>query len=323
MKALVTGASGFIGSHLCEALLKRGYTVRALVRYNSRNSWGWLEGNPCLRSIEIVTGDVRNFDSLLSAIKGVDVVFHLAALIGIPYSYHSPDSYVDTNITGSLNMLQAAKQAGVKRFIQTSTSEVYGTARIIPIPETHPLNPQSPYAATKVSSDVLALSFYSSFGLPVSIVRPFNTYGPRQSARAVIPTIIIQALSGKKQIRLGSLHPTRDLTYVSDTVEGFIRISESTKTLGEVINIGTGEDISIGELAGLIIRLTGAQAKICSDHIRTRPRKSEVERLQADIAKAKKLLAWKASVSLEKGLRKTISWFKQNHQMYKPDIYTI
>ena len=323
MKVLVTGASGFIGSHLCEALVKKGCDVRAFVRYNSVNSWGWLESSPILPEIEVVAGDVRNYDSVAKAVEGVEVIFHLAALIGIPYSYTSPDSYVDTNIKGTLNMLQAAKTVGVKRFIQTSTSEVYGSAQFVPISEAHPINPQSPYAASKASADALALSFYQSFGVPVSVVRPFNTFGPRQSARAVIPAIITQLLSGKPEIKLGSLHPTRDLTFVSDTVNGFIRAAVSKKSIGEVINLGTGRDISIGDLAKLIFKIMGVKAGIVSDKSRKRPKRSEVECLRSDNGKAKKLLNWKPDFSLEEGLKKTISWLENNHKSYKADIYNV
>ncbi len=323
MKVLVTGASGFIGSHLCEALVKKGCDVRAFVRYNSVNSWGWLESSPILPEIEVVAGDVRNYDSVAKAVEGAEVIFHLAALIGIPYSYTSPDSYVDTNIKGTLNMLQAARALGVKRFVQTSTSEVYGTAQFVPISEVHPINPQSPYAASKASADALALSFYHSFGVPVSVVRPFNTFGPRQSARAVIPAIITQLLSGKPEIKLGSLHPTRDLTFVADTVEGFICASKSKKSVGEVINLGTGRDISIGDLAKLIIKIMGVKAGIVSDKSRKRPKNSEVECLRADNGKAKKLLNWKPVFSLEEGLKKTIFWLESNRKSYKADIYNI
>lgn len=323
MKVLVSGASGFIGSHLCEALVKKGCDVRAFVRYNSVNSWGWLESSPILPEIEIVSGDVRNYDSVVKAVEGVDVIFHLAALIGIPYSYTSPDSYVDTNIKGTLNMLQAARTFGVKRFVHTSTSEVYGSAQFVPISEAHPINPQSPYAASKASADALALSFYHSFGVPVSVVRPFNTFGPRQSARAVIPAIITQLLTGKPEIKLGSLHPTRDLAFVSDTVNGFIRASVSKKSVGEVINLGTGRDISIGDLAKLIIKIMGVKASIVSDKSRKRPKRSEVECLRSDNGKAKKLLNWKPDFSLEEGLKKTISWLENNHKSYKADIYNV
>ena len=255
MKALVTGAGGFIGSHLCEALIEKGYKVKAFVRYNSRNFWGWLETSFYKEEMEIVSGDIRDFDIIRNTVEKVDVIFHLAALIGIPYSYISPLAYIKTNIEGTYNILQAARELGVEKVVHTSTSEVYGTAQFAPITEEHPVNPQSPYAATKASADLLALSFYHSFDLPVAVIRPFNTYGPRQSARAVIPTIITQILSGPRRIKLGSLHPLRDLTYVKDTIEGFIKIAESEEAMGEVINIGSNSEISIGNLAGLIAKI--------------------------------------------------------------------
>jgi len=323
MKALVTGAAGFIGSHLCEGLIKKGYSVRAFVRYNSRNYWGWLDNPSFKGKVEVVSGDIRNYDCIKSAVKGSDIVFHLAALIGIPYSYSSPDSYVDTNIKGTLNILQAARDLGIKKVVHTSTSEIYGTARFIPITEEHPINPQSPYAATKIAADFLALSFNRSFDLPVVVVRPFNTYGPRQSARAIIPTIITQILRGDKKIYLGSTTPIRDLTYVEDTVEGFIKAARSDKTVGEVFNLGSNSEISIKDLALLIMRLMRVKVKIISEAGRKRPEKSEVERLRADSSKAKKLFNWSPEYSLEKGLVETISWFKANKDMYKPHMYNI
>ncbi len=322
-KVLVTGAGGFIGSHLTERLCADGYAVKAFVHYNSRNSWGWLESLECKERIEIIAGDIRDADILRSAMSDVEVVFHLAALIGIPYSYHSPEAYVKTNIKGSLNILQAAKDSGVKKVIMTSTSEVYGTAQAVPISEKHLVNPQSPYAATKVAADFLALSFYRSFDLPVVIVRPFNTYGPRQSARAVIPTIITQALNGGKTIKLGSLTPTRDLTYVEDTVAGFIRAAECTMATGEIINLGSNSEISIGDLAGLISKHFSQDIKIEFDQNRKRPEKSEVERLMADNSKAKRILNWAPKHSLENGLIKTISWVKENKDIYKSGIYNL
>jgi dTDP-glucose 4,6-dehydratase len=324
-KVLVTGAGGFIGSHLCERLVKAGYTVKAFLKYNSQNSWGWLDTSVYKEKIKIILGDVRNYDSVRFAMKDIDIVFHLAALIGIPYSYYSPDAYVDTNIKGTLNMLQAARDAGASKVIHVSTSEVYGTAQFVPITETHPINPQSPYAATKVGADSLTLSFYRSFNLPVVIVRPFNTYGPRQSTRAIIPTIITQLLSGKKRIKIGSLFPTRDLTYVLDTSEGLIRAAESPQAVGEVINIGSNFEISMQDLADLIVRLCGVKNKIEIDKRRCRPDKSEVARLWADTSKAKQLLDWSCKYSLESGLRHTIAWFRMNKDKYlaKADLYCV
>ncbi len=322
-KILVTGAGGFIGSYLTEKLYSRGYAVKAFVHYNSRNSWGWLESLKCKEYIEIISGDIRDTDIVRSAICDVDIVFHLAALIGIPYSYHSPEAYVETNIKGSLNILQAAKDSGVKKVVVTSTSEVYGTAQVVPITESHPVNPQSPYAATKAAADLLALSFYRSFNLPVVVVRPFNTYGPRQSARAVIPTIIVQILNGKKKIRLGALTPTRDLTYVEDIVDGFIRAGECPGAIGEIINLGSNSEISIGDLAQLISKYLDKNIEIESEQDRKRPEKSEVERLIADNTKAKQILNWAPKCSLEKGLKKTIEWFKENKDIYKSEIYNV
>jgi len=330
-KILVTGAEGFIGSHLTEALLASGHRVRAFVLYNSFGSHGWLDQlNPSLKgALGIFMGDVRDPHGVRKAMEGCDAVLHLAALIGIPYSYHSPDTYVDTNIKGTLNVLQAARELGVKRVIHTSTSEVYGTAQTVPIREDHPLEGQSPYSATKIGADQLALSFHRSFGLPVTILRPFNTYGPRQSARAVIPTIITQILRGKKEISLGSLHPTRDLVYVEDTVAGFINALEAPGIEGEVIHIGTGQEISIENLAQLIAELMGAKIKIHSSGERVRPDQSEVERLVADPAKAKKLLKWQPQhhglEGLKKGLLKTIDWFRkpENLQFYEDSRYVI
>lgn len=322
-RILITGAGGFIGSYLTEKLFSSGYAINALVRYNSRNFCGWIDYLKCKKRVEIVSGDIRDADIVRSAMHDVEMVFHLAALIGIPYSYYSPEAYVETNIKGSLNILQAAKDFGVKKIVVTSTSEVYGTAQFVPITETHPINPQSPYAATKAAVDFLALSFYRSFGLPVAIVRPFNTYGPRQSARAVIPTIITQILDGKKQIKLGVLTPSRDLTYIEDTVNGFIRAAECPDSVGEIINLGSNSEISIGDLARLISKYLDRDIKIESDQDRKRPEKSEVERLKADNTKAMRLLNWAPKYSLEKGLKKTISWFKKNKHIYKSGIYNI
>lgn len=322
-RVLVTGAGGFIGSHLCEALVENGYEVRAFVRYNSRNFWGWIENSLYKSRIEVVAGDIRDYDSVKDAVKGVDMIFHLAALIGIPCSYISPLAYIKTNIEGTYNILQAARELNARKVIHTSTSEVYGTAQSVPITEDHPINPQSPYSATKASADFLALSFYRSFDLPVAVIRPFNTYGPRQSARAVIPTIITQILSGKRKIKIGSLHPTRDLTYVKDTVEGFIAVAESEKSIGEVINIGMNFEISIGDLGKLISKLMNVEIKMEVEKERQRPEKSEVERLWADTKKAKLLLGWSPKYTLEQGLKETIEWFKVNLHLYKPEIYNV
>jgi len=322
-KVLVTGAGGFIGSHLAEKLSSLGCNVKAFVHYNSRNSWGWLDSSACKEQIEVISGDVRNADIVRNAMRDVDTVFHLAALIGIPYSYHSPEAYVDTNIKGTLNILQSALDFGVKKVVLTSTSEIYGTAQSIPINELHPINPQSPYAASKAAADLLGISFQKSFNLPVVIIRPFNTFGPRQSARAVIPTIITQILNGKNKIKLGALSPTRDLTYVEDTVNGFIRAEKCAGGVGEIINLGSNSEISIRDLAGLIAKIIGVKINIESDSLRERPKKSEVERLLADTCKAKKLLGWKAAHTLEGGLTKTIEWFKRNKDIYKSEVYNI
>lgn len=324
-KVLVTGADGFIGSHLTESLLEKGYEVKAFTMYNSFNTWGWLDTLPKekLEQIEIFSGDVRDPNGVREAMKNVDGVFHLAALIAIPFSYYSPDSYVDTNIKGTLNVLQAARDLGTERIMITSTSEVYGTAQYVPIDEKHPFHGQSPYSATKIGADRLAESFYRSFNLPVSIVRPFNTYGPRQSARAVIPTIITQLLAGKEEIRLGSLTPTRDFNYVKDTVAGFIAIAESNKTIGEEINIATQQEISIGELAREIIRQINPNAKIVCDEQRLRPEKSEVNRLLGSNAKIKELTDWEQKYSFEEGIKETIQWIRENIEVYKTDIYNV
>ena len=324
-KVLVTGADGFIGSHLTESLLEKGYDVKAFTYYNSFNTWGWLDTLPKekLDQIEVFSGDVRDPNGVREAMKGVDQVFHLAALIAIPFSYHSPDSYVDTNIKGTLNVLQAARDLGTEKIMVTSTSEVYGTAQYVPIDEKHPFQGQSPYSATKIGADRLAESFYRSFNLPVAIVRPFNTFGPRQSARAVIPTIITQLLAGREEIKLGSLTPTRDFNYVKDTVNGFIKIYESERTIGEEINIATQHEISIGELAEELIRQINPNAKIVCDEERLRPEKSEVNRLLGSNKKIKELTDWKPVYSFEEGLSETISFFKDNMDKYKPDIYNI
>ncbi|WP_077289215.1 MULTISPECIES: NAD-dependent 4,6-dehydratase LegB [unclassified Thermosipho (in: thermotogales)] len=323
MKILVTGSEGFIGSHLTEALVEKGFKVKAFVRYNFQNNWGWLEKSRYLKDIEVYTGDIRDYDSVYDAMKDVDVVFHLAALIGIPYSYISPLAYIKTNTEGTYNVLEAARKLGIQRVIHTSTSEIYGTAQYVPIDEKHPYNPQSPYAASKAAADHLALSYYRSFGLPVTIIRPFNTYGPRQSARAIIPTIISQLLSGKEQIKLGNLTPTRDLTYVKDTVNGFITVGLHEKTIGDVFNLGTGKEISIGDLAKKIMKLLGKEVEIVTDKQRIRPEKSEVERLLSNPEKARKLIGWSAQYTLEEGLKETIEWIKENIEYFKVDIYNV
>lgn len=324
-KVLVTGADGFIGSHLTESLLKKGYEVKAFTMYNSFNTWGWLDTLPKeeLDQIEIFCGDVRDPNGVREALKGVDGVFHLAALIAIPFSYHSPDSYVDTNIKGTLNVLQAARDLGTERIMITSTSEVYGTAQYVPIDEKHPFQGQSPYSATKIGADRLAESFYRSFNLPVSIARPFNTYGPRQSARAVIPTIISQLLSGTEEIKLGSLTPTRDFNYVKDTAAGFIAIAESDKTIGEEVNIATQQEISISDLANEIIRQINPGAKIVCDEQRLRPEKSEVNRLLGSNEKIKRLTDWKPQYTFEQGIAETIEWIRHHLGCYKTNIYNL
>lgn len=325
MKILVTGSDGFIGSHLTEELVRKGYKVRAFVYYNSFNNWGWLDILPkdIMKNVEIFQGDVRDPNGVENAVKGVDAIFHLAALIGIPYSYHSPDTYVDTNIKGTLNVLQAARKLGTERILVTSMSEVYGTAQYVPIDEKHPFQGQSPYAATKIGADRLAESFYRSFQLPVTIVRPFNTYGPRQSARAVVPTIITQLLAGKKEIRLGSLATTRDFNYVKDTVNGFISIYKSDQTIGEEINIATQKEILISQLAQELISQINPDASIVFDDKRVRPEKSEVNRLVGSNAKILCLTDWKPKYTLEKGLRYTIDFLKENLDKYKIDIYNM
>ncbi|MHC1682809.1 MAG: NAD-dependent 4,6-dehydratase LegB [Clostridiaceae bacterium] len=324
-KVLVTGADGFIGSHLTESLLDEGYDVRAFVYYNSFNNWGWIDSlaKEKLNQIEIFTGDVRDSNCVRKAMEGIDTVFHLAALIAIPYSYYSPDSYVDTNIKGTLNVLQAARDLGTSRVLITSTSEVYGTAKYVPIDEKHPFQGQSPYSATKIGADRLAESFYRSFNMPITIVRPFNTYGPRQSARAVIPTIITQLLSGFKEIKLGSLTPTRDFNYVKDTAQGFIEIARSDITIGEEINIATQKEISIGQLAQEIINQINPSAKIVCDELRLRPQKSEVERLLGSNEKIRKLTNWQPRYLFEDGISETIKWLRNNLDQYKTDIYNI
>ena len=324
-KVLVTGADGFIGSHLTEELVTRGYDVKAFVYYNSFNTWGWLDTLPeeMMKQVEVFSGDIRDPNGVRTAMKGTEEVFHLAALIAIPFSYHSPDSYVDTNIKGTLNVLQAARDLDMSRVLITSTSEVYGTAQYVPIDEKHPYQGQSPYSATKIGADRLAESFYRSFNLPVSIVRPFNTYGPRQSARAVIPTIITQLLAGKEEIRLGSLTPTRDFNYVKDTANGFIAIAESGQTIGQEINIATGREISIGDLAAEIIAQINPQAHIVGDGERLRPEKSEVNRLLGDNTKIMQLTDWRMQYTFEEGIARTIAWIRDNMNQYKVDCYNI
>lgn len=324
-KVLVTGADGFIGSHLTEELTIKGYQVRAFVYYNSFNHWGWLDTLPknIMDNIEIVSGDIRDANGVAEAIDGVDAVFHLAALIGIPFSYCSPDAYVDTNIKGTLNILQAARRMGTERVLVTSTSEVYGTAKYVPIDENHPFQGQSPYAATKIGADRLAESFYRSFQLPVTIVRPFNTYGPRQSARAVIPTIIIQLLSGQTEVKLGSLTATRDFNYVKDTVNGFIKVYQSDKTIGEEINISTQQEISIGQLAEELIRQINPKAVIVCDKARLRPENSEVNRLLGCNDKIRSLTDWAPQYTLEEGLKSTIEFLRDKLGRYKADIYNL
>ena len=325
MHALITGADGFIGSHLTELLLEKGYKVRALSYYNSFNYWGWLEDIPANPNLEIVTGDVRDPHFVKHIMRGVDIVFHLAALIAIPYSYHAPDSYVDTNIKGTLNVCQAAKELGGIRVLSTSTSEVYGTAQYVPIDEKHPKQPQSPYSATKIAADAIALSFYNAFSLPVTVVRPFNTYGPRQSARAIIPTIITQIASGVKQIKLGDLRPTRDFNYVKDTVKGFLAIAESDSTIGKEINIASNHEISMGETLNLIKKIMNSDVEFINDDQRLRPENSEVFRLWGDNRLIATLTGWQAEYTIDAGLKETIDWFRkpENQKNYKAGIYNL
>lgn len=330
-KILVTGADGFIGSHLTEALVRQGADVRAFVFYNSFNSWGWLDHSPdgIKKNIDIFAGDVRDPYGVREAVKDCNIVFHLAALIGIPYSYHSPDTYVDTNVKGTLNIVQAAKEIGVEKVIHTSTSEVYGTARFVPISEDHPLQGQSPYSASKTGADQIAMSFYTSFDTPVAIIRPFNTYGPRQSARAIIPTVITQIANGKKPIKIGSTRPTRDFSYISDVVRGFLAVAESDRSVGEVINIGSNFEISVGETVRTIAGIMGVEISTETEDQRIRPKNSEVERLWADNGKARQLTGWQPEYAgidgFKKGLRNTIKWFTdpENLRYYKPDQYNL
>ncbi|MFH1582026.1 MAG: NAD-dependent 4,6-dehydratase LegB [Pseudomonadota bacterium] len=320
---LITGAAGFIGSHLTELCVEKGFKVKAFVHYNSMNNWGWLEDSDCKEKIEVVAGDIRDYDSVADALIGCDTVFHLAALIGIPYSYVSPQAYLRTNIDGTYNVLQAARKQKLENILITSTSETYGTAQYVPIDEKHPLVGQSPYSASKIGADQLALSYSRSFGLPVKIVRPFNTYGPRQSARAIIPTIITQILSGKGEIRLGNLHPTRDLTYVKDMAAGFVAIAKSDKLFGEITNIGMNTEISIGGLAKLIASLVDKDVKVVEDAQRVRPKNSEVERLSCNNAKIISLTDWRPNYDLKKGLAETIEWVRGNLNLYKAEIYNV
>lgn len=324
-KVLVTGADGFIGSHLVELLVEKGYSVRALSQYNSFNNWGWLEDLKCLPDIEVVTGDVRDPFLCQKITEGVDTIFHLAALIAIPYSYVAPQSYVDTNVDGTVNICKAAMQNNVQRVIHTSTSEVYGTAQYVPIDEKHPLQPQSPYSASKISSDMMAMSFYNSFKLPLTIARPFNTYGPRQSARAVIPTIITQLAQGQKEIKLGDVTPTRDFNYVSDTCRGFLALAEAESTFGKTVNIGSNYEISIGDTFNLIKKIMNVDAKVLTDETRIRPDKSEVHRLWCDNTLIKKLTSYEPQVGIEKGLTYTIEWFMNRDHLkkYKAHIYNV
>jgi dTDP-glucose 4,6-dehydratase len=322
-KILITGAGGFIGSHLLELCSEEGYSVKAFVRYNSMNRKGWLDHLSFGKNLEIVSGDIRDYDSVSSALKGCDSVFHLAALIGIPYSYVSPLAYIKTNIEGTYNVLKAAMESKLETILITSTSETYGTAQYVPIDENHPVVGQSPYSASKIGADQLALSFWKSFGLPVKIVRPFNTFGPRQSARAVIPTIITQLINGNEKVMLGSRHPTRDFTYVKDTAKGFMAIARSDDLVGEVTNIGTNAEISIGDLAGVIATLMNKEIILKEDKERIRPEESEVERLLCDNRKILKSTSWKPQFSLDEGLEETIAWFKEAQRPYKSEIYNI
>ncbi|KYH30152.1 MULTISPECIES: NAD-dependent 4,6-dehydratase LegB [Clostridium] len=325
-KVLVTGAEGFIGSHLTERLVELGANVTALVQYNSFNNWGWIDtfDKNVKDSINVITGDIREYDNVKRMVKGQQVIMHLAALIAIPYSYLSPMAYVRTNVEGTTNILEACREEdNIERIVHTSTSETYGTALYVPIDEKHPMQGQSPYSASKIGADKMAESFYRSFNLPIVTLRPFNTYGPRQSARAVIPTIISQVLAGKKEIKLGSLTPTRDFNYVKDTAEAFIKVAESDKTIGEVINAGSNYEISIGDTAQKIIDIIGADVKIVCDEERIRPEKSEVNRLWADNAKIKKLTNWAPRYTLDEGLKETIEWIKNNMQYFKTDIYNV
>ena len=321
-RVLVTGAGGFIASHLTERLVELGARPRALVHYNALGTWGWLDFSPRKGDIDVLAGDIADRDSVRSAVEGTEIVFHLAALIAIPYSYQAPASYVRTNIQGTLNVLQAVQEAKVERLVHTSTSEVYGTARFVPITEAHPLQGQSPYAASKIGADKMVEAFHCSFGVPTVTVRPFNTFGPRQSARAVIPTIMSQALAGQS-VRLGHLHPTRDLNYVANTVEGFLRAAAENKAIGQTMNLGSGKEISIGDLVQLIARLLGKPIEVTSDQARLRPEKSEVERLLADNSRARSLLGWEPKISLEEGLGRTLDWLREHQGRYRTGVYVV
>ena len=323
--ALVTGADGFIGSRLVELLVKKGYKIKALSQYNSFNNWGWIEDIECKNKVEVLTGDIRDPHYCKFIAKDIDIIFHLAALIAIPYSYVAPDSYVDTNIKGTLNICQAAKEQGNIRVIHTSTSEVYGTAQYTPIDEEHPMQPQSPYSATKIAADAMAMSFYNAFNLPVTIARPFNTYGPRQSARAVIPTIITQIANGATEIKLGDVTPTRDFNYVDDTCRGFIALAECDKSIGQTVNIGSNSEISIGDTLNIIKELMGSNVQFITDKERLRPSKSEVFRLWCDNTKIKKLTGFESKVDIRQGLQQTIDWITQpeNLKKYKSEIYNV
>lgn len=324
-KILITGADGFIGSHLTEMLYKEGAQIKALSQYNSFNNWGWLEDVECLNDIEVLNGDIRDPHYCKEITKDTDIVFHLAALIAIPYSYVAPSSYVDTNITGTLNILQACKENNVNRLLHTSTSEVYGTAQYVPIDEKHPIQPQSPYSASKIGADNMAMSFYNAFNLPVTIVRPFNTYGPRQSARAVIPTIISQIANGEKSIKLGDVSPTRDFNYVLDTCKGFIELANCDEAIGEIVNIGSNFEISVGDTLNIIKKLMNSDVEFITEEQRLRPEKSEVFRLWCDNSKIKSLTGFSPTYSIEEGLKKTIEWFNnpQNLVKYKANIYNV
>lgn len=322
-RVLITGASGFIGSHLSEYCVEHGITVRAFDRYNPNNDYGWLEGSAYKDDIEVVLGDIRDQDSVLNAMKGCDEVYHLAALIGIPYSYISPLGYIRTNVEGTYNVLESARNLGVEQVLITSTSETYGSAHYVPIDEKHPIVGQSPYSASKIAADQLSISYYRSFGLPVKIVRPFNVYGPRQSARAIIPTVITQILSGIRKIRLGNIDPTRDLTFVNDTVRGFLSIADSGELFGEVVNIGMNREISVGDLTGLIARLTGVEVEIEQDQQRVRPGSSEVDRLCCDNTRILNCTGWRPEYSLEDGLLETIEWIKCNLATFKTEVYNV
>lgn len=322
-KVLITGAGGFIGSHLTELLVQKGFEVKAFVHYNSKNNWGWLETSEIKNDLEVFNGNIRDYDSVFNAVKGNDAVFHLAALIGIPYSYVSPKAYIETNITGTYNVLQSAKELGLEQVLVTSTSETYGTAQYVPIDEKHPMVGQSPYSASKIAADQLAISYYRSFKLPVKIVRPFNTYGPRQSARAIIPTVISQILTGKRTIKLGNLNPTRDLTFVRDTCKGFLEIFKADKVYGEITNIGMKNEITVGDLVNKISDLLNVTLTIETEEQRVRPENSEVERLFCDNSKIIYNTNWKPDYDLEKGLVETIEWMKENISLYKAELYNV